>query len=609
MLIALLAAALLFACRPVSSGKQPPRVRGGVLDLSSWDFQRDGPVPLNGEWLLHWKRLVQPPITTPGVPVRLPAVWNQYRIRGQSLGATGFGTLRMRVELPPGSDHLAVRVPEIGSAYRLYANQRLVTQAGQVGRTAQEERGEWRTGYGRLEGGTSIELLLHTSNFHYRAGGAWRPLLLGTRAQIEAIRRRAVAVELFMIGAFFIIGLNHLTIFAGRRKFRATLYFGILCLLVVLQILFSGERLLALAFPGMPYRFMHTIQFATIFGAIPIFALFESHVFPEEFHRLALRAILAGSLIFLGLSVVLPTLWLTQLHVLYKSFAFGAELYLIFVVILAVRRRRPGGRFFLVGLLVLVPVTVMNIFLQRAGGLGNPQLVSFAFLFFVMLQSIMLSKRFTKALELAEQKERAELAAMQSQLQYSEARLSLERAQSDRLKRIIQPHYLLNSLTALLQWVKKDPDRAQDLVRDLSSEFHRVYLAGQKERVAILDEIDLCRVHAAIMGSRYERSIAFETAGINEELKVPPLIFHTLIENAFFHQSVTTIRIEQTHPGRFVIRTSGPFRAEQRGLGIGLDYVRARLRATYGEAWQLESRPEGESWLTEIEINTEHSIR
>jgi len=37
-----------------------PIAKKGVLDLSSWDFTKDGNVKLNGQWEFYWQNLYKP---------------------------------------------------------------------------------------------------------------------------------------------------------------------------------------------------------------------------------------------------------------------------------------------------------------------------------------------------------------------------------------------------------------------------------------------------------------------------------------------------------------------------------------------------------------------
>jgi len=54
----LLVPILLLACN--QNLKLPPKAKKGVLDLSSWNFEKDGIVPLKGDWEFYWKQLLKP---------------------------------------------------------------------------------------------------------------------------------------------------------------------------------------------------------------------------------------------------------------------------------------------------------------------------------------------------------------------------------------------------------------------------------------------------------------------------------------------------------------------------------------------------------------------
>ncbi len=57
----------LAACTQPTSGRVPPKVIDGTIDLSTWDFERDGPVPLEGEWLAAPERSESEPSAVPPI--------------------------------------------------------------------------------------------------------------------------------------------------------------------------------------------------------------------------------------------------------------------------------------------------------------------------------------------------------------------------------------------------------------------------------------------------------------------------------------------------------------------------------------------------------------
>ncbi len=44
----------IFSC---TKPKQAPKAENGVIDLTEWDFEKDGNIKLDGEWEFYWKEI------------------------------------------------------------------------------------------------------------------------------------------------------------------------------------------------------------------------------------------------------------------------------------------------------------------------------------------------------------------------------------------------------------------------------------------------------------------------------------------------------------------------------------------------------------------------
>lgn len=83
-----------------------PQATAGVLDLTGWDFEQKGPLPLDGEWEFYWQELLEPRdfVAADRPPeqmlMTLPRSWNGYEVYGQSLPGEGYATFRLKVLLP-----------------------------------------------------------------------------------------------------------------------------------------------------------------------------------------------------------------------------------------------------------------------------------------------------------------------------------------------------------------------------------------------------------------------------------------------------------------------------------------------------------------------------
>src|SRR5687768_14431154 len=84
----------LVICAGCQGSTKHPHVNSGVIDLSNRDFERDGPVSLNGEWEFYPNELVTPANlawrTKPPDFIKVPGPWNNFQYNGSRLGGTGY---------------------------------------------------------------------------------------------------------------------------------------------------------------------------------------------------------------------------------------------------------------------------------------------------------------------------------------------------------------------------------------------------------------------------------------------------------------------------------------------------------------------------------------
>ncbi|MBL8442337.1 MAG: histidine kinase [Betaproteobacteria bacterium] len=111
----------------------------------------------------------------------------------------------------------------------------------------------------------------------------------------------------------------------------------------------------------------------------------------------------------------------------------------------------------------------------------------------------------------------------------SEARLSALNAR-------IRPHFLFNSLNAVLSLIRAEPRRAEEALESLSDLF-RAALRDPAERVPLSDEIALARQYLDLerlrLGERLR--IQWEVADVPLDEAIPPLMLQPLLENAVYH--------------------------------------------------------------------------
>ncbi len=133
---------------------------------------------------------------------------------------------------------------------------------------------------------------------------------------------------------------------------------------------------------------------------------------------------------------------------------------------------------------------------------------------------------------------------------------ALTEARLQALQARIRPHFLFNSLNAVLSLMRHEPRRAERVLEDLADLF-RVLMADNRQLTPIAREIDLAKQYLNIefvrLGDRLR--VEWDDADVPPNALIPPLVLQPLLENAVYHG------IEpRSDPGtiHITIRAEGP---------------------------------------------------
>jgi hypothetical protein len=193
-----------------------------------------------------------------------------------------------------------------------------------------------------------------------------------------------------------------------------------------------------------------------------------------------------------------------------------------------------------------------------------------------------------------------------------QTRLTAARLEIELLKKSLQPHFLMNTLTALMEVIEQSPAAAVKLIDDLAGEFRLLAAMSAEKTVPLARAIELCHAHLRVMSVRMGRDCRLEVEGTDAAAPVPPALFLTLIENGFSHQRpvggpvVFELHCARERGGRLRYRFVSPGEVQgddQRTPGgTGLRYIQARLEESSPGRWTFENRAMTGGWETVIEI-------
>lgn len=179
------------------------------------------------------------------------------------------------------------------------------------------------------------------------------------------------------------------------------------------------------------------------------------------------------------------------------------------------------------------------------------------------------------------------------------SRLATELAQSrlQVLKMQLQPHFLFNTLHAIVTLLDEDKRSAEDMLLRLS-ELLRAFLEGYDgQEITLRRELDLLDLYLGIQRNRFKDRLTTQVYVAPDTLHcaVPSLVLQPIVENAIRHGigqrvGIDRIEIESRREGgilRIEVRnrnsTLRPDEAAQGGHGIGLSNTRLRLKELYGD--------------------------
>ncbi|NOU99475.1 ATP-binding protein [Paenibacillus planticolens] len=392
----------------VISAPDSPKLQSekGILDLTQAHVS-ENPLKLKGEWAFYWQELLSPE----EIQIRsardgnhdrwisIPSSWLGYRLDGQQLNGTGFATFRVVIQLSEQdrNERLALRMPTIFHAYKLWVNGKLLEEVGEVGQDKSNVTPHLATKLVFFQPENDrVELVMQVANFHHNRGGITKYIELGGSDVLTVRTNLRIAAETFITASLLVIGMYHLLLFILRRKDRAPLYFGLFTVLFGIRSLLVGELMITQIWPAFPWGLQFKIEYLILCSSGYIITMYFDSIFPNYVSRwfhLGTRIVTSA---FCVVVVVTPALLYTKMLLIIGVMVVLHMVYLMVGLVKVAIWRMEGALIFLL-VSVVALVTVVNDFLyyNEWSRIGNTS--PLGLLVFTIAQMILLSSRFTRA--------------------------------------------------------------------------------------------------------------------------------------------------------------------------------------------------------------------
>jgi len=176
----------------------------------------------------------------------------------------------------------------------------------------------------------------------------------------------------------------------------------------------------------------------------------------------------------------------------------------------------------------------------------------------------------------------------------------------------IQPHFLFNTMNAVLSLIRDEPRRAEEALEDLA-ELFRALMADNRKLIPLADEVALCKQYLNLetlrLGERLQ--IRWHVDKMPSDALVPPLILQPLIENAVYHGVQASNEPGEVAINIFVRRgvlhaiLTNPFHAQgntHTGNRMAIDNIRERLALHFDAEAGLAAKAMRDTYQVHIHL-------
>jgi PAS domain-containing protein/serine phosphatase RsbU (regulator of sigma subunit) len=391
----------LGACQ-YSSTSSKPKASLGKLDLSQWNFAQKGAVQLNGEWEVFWMQMLDNqsfknnPSINPTAYQTVPGNWDDLLIKEKKLPGQGFATYRLKIKLDRVYEQLALNVSTFSTAAKIILPKQKEINIGKIATTKEKYQPAYRPQVIVFDPQSAdFELIIQIANFNYRKGGLWEPISLDLPESAFQKNLIRYGFDFLLAGSILFMALYHLGLYWLRPKDRAPFYFSILCFLVVLRIL-TVENILINQFVFLDWYWLIKLEYLSFYPSVAMLIIFFNAIFYKERLPYFSEILLGSIILYIGILLISNPLIISYLSLPVQVFTLLSGVYIIVLLIQAIRNQRQGAWVFAFGYLFLLACLVNDI-LYVYNIVITGHYYSLGLFVFMFSQAFLLSARFSTA--------------------------------------------------------------------------------------------------------------------------------------------------------------------------------------------------------------------
>ncbi len=398
-----------------SKQKAFPKVTNGVLDLTKWDFDKNGIVPLNGQWKFYNKLLLshedfKNSHITETALVDIPSYFRWKHVDSTNIPNQGYGTYRITVKTNSKHNYYALRTESVNTTHRLWVDNTLVTSAGIISQAKEYSIPQIVPQSGNfINDDKDFDIILQTSNYEAKFPQI-DSILLGTEEQILKYKFQKLAFDFFIFGSTFIMGIYNLSLYNNRKKDKTPLMFSMFCFILALRTLFVGERFIISIFPNLNWQIHMKICYTTFLTYITVFLLCISEYYKGVINPRLIKFSKISTLVYLVGIIILPPAVYEYLIIPYEIISILILIYILCILTMLWIYKKENSFLIIIGTVAIL-ITNINDILHEFSLIHTGFYAALGLIVFIVIQSYVVAKIFSKTfIEVEEMSEKLKSA-------------------------------------------------------------------------------------------------------------------------------------------------------------------------------------------------------
>jgi len=334
-------------------------INNAQLDLENWNSSEF--LMLNGEWE-YFPNALKNDISGPGQMINIPHYWDSSTEYTNK--PFGFSTYKLQlIHLDPEASY-AFNITDLGTAYNLYVNDRLIMYNGVVTKDEDFFVPESKSTVGIFypdETGSAV-VIVEISNFTYYKAGFWNAIQMGDSISMISEHHERLLVESILFGWFTALGLFFILLNALSHQEKKSLHLGVASILVALRIIFTGHKIVLGFYPSIPWEVMIRADYLFAMLLLPVFGFLMyrlDYIKPLDWTKYISYGL---GIIVILFTFILPIYYYQVFFDIWLYLMFAISIYFFYMFYESIRRKVDGIQFMIFIVILLCAIVLLDTY-------------------------------------------------------------------------------------------------------------------------------------------------------------------------------------------------------------------------------------------------------